>query len=79
MPMITIAIIAGFFALVFGWSYFPHKRSGRPLWHPLWTAFSIAAVALLYGSAGLMGYVVPRHNPLSSTLQCGSGTSCGRR
>jgi hypothetical protein len=61
--MTTIAIIAGCFTLVFGWSYFLHKRSGRPLWNPLWTAFTLTAVALLYGSAGLMGYVVPRHNP----------------
>jgi hypothetical protein len=36
-PMTTIAIIAGCFTLVFGWSYFLHKRSGRPLWNPLWT------------------------------------------
>jgi hypothetical protein len=44
-------------------TYRLHKRSGRPLWNPLHVAFTLTAVALLYGVAGFMGYVVPRHNP----------------
>ena len=61
--MTAIAIVAGVFALVFGWSHVLHRRSGRPLWNPLHIAFTLTAVALLYGVAGVMGYVVPRHNP----------------
>ncbi len=61
--MTAVAIVAGFFALVVGWSYVLHRRSGRPLWNPLHIAFTLTAVALLYGAAGFMGYVVPRHNP----------------
>lgn len=66
MPMTAIAIVAGLVALVFGWNYYLYKSSGRPLWNPLWTAFTLTAVALLYGVGGLMGYVVPRHNPFIS-------------
>ena len=61
--MTSIAMIAGLLALLFGWTYFVHGLSGRPLWNPLWMAFTLTAVALLYGIGGLMGYVVPRHNP----------------
>jgi hypothetical protein len=63
MRMTAIVIVAGFLALVLGWSYFLHQRSGRPQWNPLHVAFTLTALALLYGIAGLMGYVVPRHNP----------------
>ncbi|MGV3518532.1 hypothetical protein [Luteitalea sp.] len=63
MRTTAIAIVAGFFSLVFGGSYFLRKRSDRPLWNPLHVAFTLTAVALLYGPAGFMGYVVPRHNP----------------
>ena len=61
--MTPILIIAGLLALSVGWSYFLHKRSGRPWWNPLWMAFTITAVALLYLVAGFIGYQVPRHNP----------------
>ena len=61
--MTAIAIVVGFFALVVGWSSFLQKSSGRSQWNPLWTAFTLTAVALLYGGGGLMGYVVPAHNP----------------
>jgi hypothetical protein len=63
MSFTAIAIIAGLLVTIVGWSYILHRRSGRPLWQPLWTAFTLTAVALIYGSAGLMGYVVPSHNP----------------
>lgn len=56
-------IVAGVVALIAGWNYFVYRRSGRPLWNPLWLAFTITAVALLYGVAGMLGYEVPRHNP----------------
>ena len=61
--MTAIATVAGLFVLVFGGSYVLQKKSGRPMWNPLWTAFTLTALALLYGAAGLMGYIVPRHNP----------------
>ena len=61
--MTAIAIVVGFVALVFGLNYYLYQRSGRLVWKPLWTAFTLTAVALLYGGGGLMGYVVPRHNP----------------
>jgi hypothetical protein len=63
MPISAIWMIAGLMVLSFGWQYFLYRRSGRPWWNPLWIAFTITAVALLYGVAGLLGYVVPRHNP----------------
>jgi hypothetical protein len=46
-----------------GWQYFVVKLSGRPWWNPLWTAFTLTAVALLYGPDGIMGYAVPMDNP----------------
>ena len=61
--MTPMLIVAGLLALVVGWHYFMYRLSGRPWWNPLWTAFTITAVALFYGMAGLLGYDVPRHNP----------------
>jgi hypothetical protein len=61
--MTAVAMVAGLFALAFGWSYVLQRRSGRPLWNPLHVAFTLTAVALLYGVVGVMGYVVPQHNP----------------
>jgi hypothetical protein len=61
--MTPVFIVGGLLALIVGWNYFLYRRSGRPYWNPLWMAFTITTLALLYGAAGLMGYVVPRHNP----------------
>ena len=61
--MTAIAMVVAFFAVVVGWSYVQHKRSPRPLWNPLWLAFTLTALSLLYGIGGLLGYDVPRHNP----------------
>jgi phosphatidylglycerophosphate synthase len=61
--MTPILIIAGLLVVSVGWNYFASKRSGRPWWNPLWMAFTLTAVALLYLVAGLLGYDVPRHNP----------------
>lgn len=61
--MTPLLIIVGIIAFLLGWNYFMVKLSGRPWWNPLWIAFTLTAVALLYGPAGLMGYEVPRHNP----------------
>jgi hypothetical protein len=58
-----VLIVAGVLAFFVAWNYFIYRRSGRPLWNPLWMAFTITAVALLYGVAGAFGYEVPRHNP----------------
>lgn len=63
MPRTPILIIAGLVVLSVGWQLFVYRRSGRPWWNPLWMAFTITAVALLYLIAGLIGYDVPRHNP----------------
>jgi hypothetical protein len=61
--MTTFLIVAGIIAFLAGWNYFLVRLSGRPWWNPLWIAFTLTAVALLYGPAALMGYEVPRHNP----------------
>jgi hypothetical protein len=61
--MTPVLIVASVVALVAGWNYFVYRRSGRPLWNPLWMAFTLTAIALLYGVAGAAGYEVPRHNP----------------
>jgi hypothetical protein len=61
--MTTLLIIAGMVAFAIGWNYFMVRLSGRPWWNPLWMAFTLTAVALLYGPAGVIGYSVPMHNP----------------
>lgn len=61
--MTPVLIAAGVVAFIVGWNYFAYRRSGRPLWNPLWIAFTLTAVALVYGIAGALGYDVPRHNP----------------
>ena len=61
--MAPILITAGLLTFVVGWHYVMYRLSGRPWWNPLWTAFTLTAVALFYGVAGLLGYDVPRHNP----------------
>ena len=61
--MIPVLIVAGMVAFAVGWNYFVYRLSGRPLWNPLWIAFTLTAVALLYGTAGVIGYAVPAHNP----------------
>ena len=61
--MIPVLIFAGVIAFFTGWQYFVVRLSGRPWWNPLWMAFTLTAVALLYGPAGILGYAVPLHNP----------------
>jgi hypothetical protein len=61
--MTTSLIVAALLTFGVGWHYFIYRLSGRPWWNPLWMAFTLTAVALLYGVAGLLGYDVPRHNP----------------
>ena len=61
--MTPISIVAGLLILIVGWHYVMYRRSGRPPWNPLWMAFTLTAVALLYATAGFIGYEVPRHNP----------------
>lgn len=63
MTMATVLIVAGMIALAAGWHVFVRQRSGRRWWNPLWIAFTLTAVSLLYGAAGILGYEVPRHNP----------------
>jgi hypothetical protein len=61
--MTPVFTVVGLLALLVGWHYFTYRLSGRPWWNPLWMAFTLTAVALVYGVAGLLGYDVPRHNP----------------
>src|SRR4051812_18510056 len=61
--MRAILIFAGVMTLFTAWQYFVVRLSGRPWWNPLWIAFTLTFVALLYGPAGLIGYAVPMHNP----------------
>jgi hypothetical protein len=63
MTMTTVLIVAGMIALVAGWNLFVLRVSDRRLWNPLWIAFTLTAVSLFYGAAGVLGYEVPRHNP----------------
>jgi hypothetical protein len=55
--------VAALIACIVAWNLFIYRRSGKRFWNPLWMAFTLTAVALLYGVAGLTGYSVPRHNP----------------
>jgi hypothetical protein len=63
MTMTSVQIVAGVIAVAVGWNVFVRKLSGRPWWNPLWIAFTLTAVSLFYGAAGILGYDVPRHNP----------------
>ena len=62
--MSPVLLIAGVIAVLIGMDYYLYRAGGRRRWNPLWMAFTLTALALLYGTAGFMGYVVPRHNPL---------------
>ena len=61
--MTPVLIVLGIVVFLVGWNVVMVRLSGRPWWNPLWMAFTLTAVAMLYGSAGLMGYSVP-HNPV---------------
>jgi hypothetical protein len=61
--MTPMLIVVGLLAFLVGWHYFMYRLSGRPWSNPLWMAFTLTAVALLYAVTGLLGYDVPRHNP----------------
>ena len=61
--MTAFLIPIGIIAFALGWHYFMYRLSARPWWNPLWVAFTLTAVALLYGPAGVIGYEVPMHNP----------------
>ena len=61
--MIGVFIVLGMIGAGLGWQYFVTRLSGRPWWNPLWIAFTLTAVALLYGIAALAGSIVPHHNP----------------
>lgn len=49
-------------ALVVGWHTFIYKQSGGRMWRPLWIAFSATAVAMLFMTAGAIGYTLDRHD-----------------
>src|SRR5262245_41768931 len=61
--MTRVLIVLGILGAVLAWQYFIVRLSGRPWWNPLWIAFTLTAVALLYGIGALLGYDVPLHNP----------------
>jgi hypothetical protein len=63
--MTAALIVTGIIAFLAAWQYFLYRLSGRrPLWNPVWAAFTLTAVGLLYGAAGVLGYSVPLHNPV---------------
>ncbi len=61
--MTPVLLIAGIIAVLVGADYYLYRAGGRRRWNPLWTAFTLTAVALLYSGAGVLGYSVPKHNP----------------
>jgi len=62
--MSRVLIVLGILGAALAWQYFLVRISGRPWWNPLWIAFTLTAVALLYGLTALFGYNVPLHNPV---------------
>jgi hypothetical protein len=62
--MSSVLLIAGVVAAVVASDYYLYRAGGRRRWNPLWMAFTLTAVAVLYGTAGLLGYAVPLHNPV---------------
>jgi hypothetical protein len=61
--MTTPVTFTGLIAFLVGLSFFVSKLSGKPWGNPLWLAFTLTAEALLYGTAGLIGYKVPVEMP----------------
>jgi hypothetical protein len=61
--MTPTLIILAVLAVLVGWQVFVVKLSGRPWWNPLWVAFTLTAVAIVFTVAGLIGYALPYHNP----------------
>ncbi len=49
-------------ALVVAWNVLVYKQSGGRMWNPLWLAFSITAVAIVYVVTGVIGYTLDRHD-----------------
>ena len=56
-------LIAGIIAVLAIADHYLYRAGGRGRWNPLWTAFTLTAVALLCVGAGVLGYAVPHHNP----------------
>ena len=50
--MTPVLIAAGVVAFIVGWNYFAYRRSGRPLWNPLWIAFTLTADKALTSPKG---------------------------
>jgi hypothetical protein len=59
-----LILIAGVLAVLVGGDYYLYRANGRRRWNPLWMAFTLTALALLYAGGGLLGYSVPTHNPI---------------
>jgi len=49
-------------ALVLGWNVLIYKQSAGRMWHPLWIAFSLTALAVISVGAGAIGYTLDRHD-----------------
>src|SRR6187401_717097 len=60
--MSPVLLVVGVIAVLIRADYYLYRAGGRRRWNPLWTAFTLTAVALLYSGAGAFGYAVPRHN-----------------
>ena len=58
LDMTAPLIFTGIIAFLVGLNFVAYKVSGRPRGKPLWLAFTLTALALLYGTAGLIGYRV---------------------
>ena len=63
--MEPILFAVGVVATFFFWDYYIIRDSGRrSRWNPLWMAFTLTFVALIYVVPGLFGYSVPASNPV---------------
>ena len=63
----AILVIVGIIAFVAAGWYFQYRLSGGRMWTALWAAFSFTAVALLFLTTGLAGYLLEKQDRFAYT------------
>jgi drug/metabolite transporter (DMT)-like permease len=56
IPVLVIVVLA------LGWNLLVYKQSAGRMWNPLWIAFSLTALAVLFVGAGAIGYTLDKHD-----------------
>ena len=69
--MDTLIPLLAMAALFAGWWWFLHRSSDGRWWSPLWTSFSIGALAIVLMVAGMAGYALGRQEWLTDGARSG--------